>query len=567
MTLNFDLISLAILIVFLLNSAFGIIVFLKNKKSSTNKWYFRVTLTVAAWCLSMVFYRAVTNYEWMLLLSRILYVSAVTIPIAFAYFVLVFPSDNHKFEWWQKYLFPLPALALVAVSIIPNQLIESITVVPDSENIIVFNPLYHLIYGFYISFYFLYSFYVLGKKYVNAGGILRDQLLYVFIGTILAASIGVFSNLLLLMFDIFTLNWLGQVGIIFMVSFIAIAILKHHLFNAKVISVEIVAVILVSLSVFDLYMADTTRQIIFKLAIFAGTFMFSAWLIRSVIHEVESREKIEKLAGDLEKANSSLAAANDRLKEVDQLKSEFVSLATHQIRSPLTAIKGYASMIIEGDYGEVNDRLKEPIQTIFTSCNNLVTIVGDFLDISRIEQGRMKYEMSVFDMKALAEEVVNEYKPNIEKARLTLTFSAKPGEYAVCGDRNKIRQVVGNLIDNSIKYTPKGSISVTVSRNGRSRKISLSVSDTGVGISSEDLPKLFQKFTRAKDASKTNVSGTGLGLYVAKSMIEAHKGRMWAESEGLNKGSKFSIELPESKEKVPMKIKETQTEIASASSV
>lgn len=200
-------------------------------------------------------------------------------------------------------------------------------------------------------------------------------------------------------------------------------------------------------------------------------------------------------------------------------------------------------MLKEGDYGPVSSEVSGTLDIISDSANSLVTIVGDFLDVSRIEQGRMKYEMKDFDLNKLISQIVTEYQPNIEKKKLQFTFETDPHEnYTMYGDPTKIKQIIGNIIDNSVKYTPKGSVKVTLTE--REGKFLVKISDTGVGIPPQTIPKLFQKFTRAENANEANILGTGLGLYVAKQMVEAHKGRIWAESEGNNKGSQFYIEFP-----------------------
>ncbi len=247
---------------------------------------------------------------------------------------------------------------------------------------------------------------------------------------------------------------------------------------------------------------------------------------------------------ELKAANSELATANVRLKELDQQKSEFVSLASHQLRSPLTAIRGYASNMLEGDYGALVPAQKEPIERIAASVQSLVIMVEDFLNVSRIEQGRMKFDFADFDLGKLVQDVIGEQKPTIEKKGLAISYSEEKGKkYPVSADMVKIKQVITNFLDNSVKYTPAGSIKVSIKKDDAYKKITIVISDTGVGISATTLPKLFNKFTRANDANKTNVQGTGLGLYVAKQMIEAHKGRVWAESAGEGKGSSFFIEL------------------------
>jgi signal transduction histidine kinase len=264
--------------------------------------------------------------------------------------------------------------------------------------------------------------------------------------------------------------------------------------------------------------------------------IFGWILIRSVKQEVEQRERIERLAKDLEKAN-------EKLTELDKMKSEFLSLATHQIRAPLTAIKGYSSMLLEGDFGLLPPKAHTAVDTVMKSCQNLIDIVNDFLNISRIEQGRMVYEKSLFDIRELISEITRELKPNIDAAHLVLnTHIQQTTKINVRADRGKIKQVIGNIIDNAIKYTPKGSITIEASTSYN--RAYIRITDTGVGIDPGEIGKLFNKFVRAKDANKTNVIGTGLGLYIAKKMIEAHEGEISVHSEGIGKGTTFLITLP-----------------------
>ncbi|MES2216500.1 MAG: HAMP domain-containing sensor histidine kinase [Patescibacteria group bacterium] len=269
--------------------------------------------------------------------------------------------------------------------------------------------------------------------------------------------------------------------------------------------------------------------------LFLLTVVIGIFLIRSVIKEVSQREKIELLATDLKKAN-------DRLTELDRQKSEFVSFATHQLRAPLTAMKGYASLILEGDMGVVPAQAKEAISRIFESAKTLTSIVDDYLNLTRIELGSMKYAFETLDFKVLVQDVIGEIKPNIEKTKLKFSFIPEEGvDFRITADRDKLKQVVANIIDNSLKYTPSGSMNVSLSLDRVAHKFVFKVQDTGVGISAETIPRLFQKFSRAANANKTNIRGTGLGLYVAKEIILAHHGDIRVESLGEGKGSTFSV--------------------------
>lgn len=258
---------------------------------------------------------------------------------------------------------------------------------------------------------------------------------------------------------------------------------------------------------------------------------------------LESLVDVTAIALDRAKLYQELKVANEKLRELDQMKSEFLSLATHQIRAPLTAIKGYSSMLLEGDFGVLPEKAKEAASIVLTSSQNLINIVGDFLDISRIEQGRMVYNKSIFEVTDLLLEVTNSIKPNIVNAGLTIDLDIGNNDSAkINADRDKIKQVVGNIIDNATKYTLKGGIVISIKLS--EGKVLILIKDTGVGIDPAEISKLFNKFSRTKDANKTNVIGTGLGLYIAKKMVEAHNGDIKVASDGLGKGTTFTIELP-----------------------
>jgi signal transduction histidine kinase len=222
------------------------------------------------------------------------------------------------------------------------------------------------------------------------------------------------------------------------------------------------------------------------------------------------------------------------------LKTEFLSLATHQIRSPLTAIKGYASMVVEGDFGKIDPKAKEAVDRILQSSNNLAIVIEDFLNVSKIESGGMKYEKVNFDLGEIAGGMAKDLSIMAGKKGLVLDYEQDEGNHTVNGDKEKLRQVVLNLIDNSIKYTKEGKIHVSVKSSGD--KVVFAVQDTGMGMTPEIKATLFQKFARG-EGGKVNTTGSGLGLYLAKEIAVAHGGRVWVESPGPNKGSTFSMEL------------------------
>ena len=258
----------------------------------------------------------------------------------------------------------------------------------------------------------------------------------------------------------------------------------------------------------------------------------------------ESLEFGKKLKIEVERATSELATANDQLKDLDKAKSEFLSIASHQLRTPLTALRGYVSMMIEGDFGEVPEKQQPILDILNKSATRLIDLINSLLDISRIESGRLELNLQETDVGVMVSELVSDLLPNAIKKGLILEYHKPAGDEdtKVVADAQRLRQVMLNFIDNSIKYTDKGRVDVYATREGD--KVVFSVKDTGKGISREDLVRLFNKFTRVGGASRYNTEGTGLGLYVAKQIVKEHHGEVIADSEGEGKGSMFGVELP-----------------------
>ena len=257
----------------------------------------------------------------------------------------------------------------------------------------------------------------------------------------------------------------------------------------------------------------------------------------------EMKDFSKTLQNEVERQTKELKDANFRLEELDKAKSEFISLASHQLRTPLSIIKGYISMILEGVWGEINKDQKNYLKKVFLSNERLINLVEDLLTVSRIESGRLEFKPHLLSMEELVENIANDSAVIAAKRGLYLKYkkSKKPLS-RVKVDSLQIRQVIQNLVDNAIHYTKKGG--ATIRLQEENKKIIFSIQDTGIGISSKEKLNLFKKFSRGKGMSKIYTEGTGLGLYLASKLIQAHKGKIWVESEGKGKGSKFCFELP-----------------------
>lgn len=238
--------------------------------------------------------------------------------------------------------------------------------------------------------------------------------------------------------------------------------------------------------------------------------------------------------------------SNVRLKELDKLKNEFVSVASHELRTPMTAIKSYLWMALEGKGGDLNEKQKYYVERGYNSVDRLIRLVNDMLNISRIESGRISIEMQSLDLVKMAQEVVDEVLPRANELGVTVTMHKPQSLPSVYADQDKIKEVLFNLIGNSLKFTPKNG-TITISFSHKGNFVETSVADTGAGITEEDSKKLFQKFGLLAGSYITNQTstqlGTGLGLYICRSIINLHHGEIKAESEGRGKGSTFSFTL------------------------
>jgi len=250
-----------------------------------------------------------------------------------------------------------------------------------------------------------------------------------------------------------------------------------------------------------------------------------------------------KIYEDLQRTTSALGEANKQLQELDKAKSEFLSIASHQLYTPLTALRGYLSMLKEGDFGAMTPEQTPIIAILNTSAERLIRLIRDLLDISRIESGRFELSLQQLDLAVMTKDLVDNLLPNAIAKGLQLTFEPPAAGLAqIVGDEQRLRQVMLNFIDNSIKYTPKGWIKVTLTQD--QDFVTFAVSDSGKGIAPDEIPKLFHKFSRVGGASRFHTEGTGLGLYVAKQIVKEHHGDVLITSPGVGKGSTFSMKLP-----------------------
>ncbi len=269
-------------------------------------------------------------------------------------------------------------------------------------------------------------------------------------------------------------------------------------------------------------------------------------LIRGFTDIVGLAVENSRLYSSLENTTVKLKEANDKLRELDKLKDEFVSLASHELRTPMTVIKSYVWALLNNNMGQLNENQKDYLKKTYSSTERLITLVNDMLNISRIESGRLTIEAVPTDMGRLISEVVDELNTRAREMGVNLVFDPLKESLIANADPQRIKEVVINLIGNSLKFTPPGGsvfVSASIDEKGF---ITTEVKDTGRGINKDDMEKLFQKFNMVGNShlTKEKGQGTGLGLYLSKSLVELHGGKIWASSPGEGRGATFSFTLP-----------------------
>lgn len=292
--------------------------------------------------------------------------------------------------------------------------------------------------------------------------------------------------------------------------------------------------------------------------IFISVFLLTIVLIINFFYikrakELEDRnKKLEVLTEDNTKVNqelkntlSLLSEANQKLKELDRLKDDFVSITSHELRTPMTVIRSYAWMALHKSDTPLSKNLEKYIIRILLSTERMINLVNNMLNISRIESGRIEINPEPVDLISLCKDIADEVyysKATDKNIKFILLEQPIPKVFA---DPEKLRQVFLNIAGNALKFSPAGS-KITISFFTDGKTVETSVKDEGPGISKDDLGRLFKKFGRLDSSftSSATSGGTGLGLFISKSLIELMHGRIWVNSEGLGKGTTFAFSLP-----------------------
>jgi signal transduction histidine kinase len=524
----------------LLTATFNIVlscfIFFYSKKNKITISYAIFCFFAFLWSFSLFIFRIVENLEIALWGIKLAYAGAAGIAASGLYFSFVFPKVE-KIVFLKNFLIITPALIVIYwLLFVPGTLIEGIITRPWGKEVVLFKHDF-IFYALYFCSVYFTGLAILYKKQKDCkDNSVCHQLSVVFWGILIPSIFGVIFNLFLASpwLSDFSLIWLGPSFSMIMVAAVAYAIIRHQFMDIKTVAARVFSLFLIAIYVVELFLAKTSHEMLSRSVALSLVIILGFLLVKSATVEARRREEIQKLALELERANRNLERLN-------QAKDEFISIASHQLRTPLSIIKGYLSMVLEGDYGQVRKSLANILERVYLSNERLIRLVNDLLNISRIESGRLEYRKEVANLEEIINELIEEFKIKAKEKNLYLNVECSKDLPLVNVDIAKIKEVISNLLDNAIKYTERGGISVFCTQSDG--YIKFVVQDTGAGINDEEKGKIFEKFSQGAYGRAAG-GGLGIGLYICKKFVEGHGGKIWVESEGLGKGSKFIFSLP-----------------------
>lgn len=382
------------------------------------------------------------------------------------------------------------------------------------------------------------------RDYAKTTGFRKLQIRYFILGTGIFSFAGIITTAIIPFFihespyyDIaayLSFVWVGLT---------AYAILKYRLLDVRVIAVELFTFALWVILFLKIFLSTSGQDFFVNISIFIAVLFFGFLLIIGVMKEVRQKEEIEKLAMKLEKAYEVEKKANEELKRLDETKNQFLIQTQHDLRSPLSVIRGYCDLIIGGVVGKQTKKTVEIMHKIESVAGEKIRDVNNFLDITQFRLGKGIINLSPnVNLNAILQEIIKTLKFRSDQKKISLNLEVPKDDILITADKEKIKSAIYNITDNAIKYTEKGSVSISVLK--LENLVRITIKDTGIGIPKDKLGTIFEdKFERTEGARKT-AEGKGIGLYLAGQIIKLHKGTIKVESAGEVKGSTFIIELP-----------------------
>lgn len=410
-----------------------------------------------------------------------------------------------------------------------------------------------IVYGSYMfpflaiaCFFIFATLYVLFKQYLKSSLQEKRKMQYFLIGIFIFYIANLIFNITLpLFFGIVRLYWLGDYSTIFILAFTAYAIVKRELFDIKVFLTQALVVIIAILLLWQALIAlPDWFDFSWKMLLVVLFSIFGRSLVKSVLIEIKHREQIERMAKDLERAYKVEKRANEELEKLDKYKNDFLTQTQHDLRSPLAVLMGYTDLLLGGSYGKIPKKAAEVIVKMQDVVQAKIRDVNNFLDVEQFKMGKGVISLKPnIELLPMLEDIVTTLDSKALSKDIYLKLQRPEKNIFISADTEKLKAALFNVVDNAIKYTERGGVTVSAAKNSESTVL-IEIEDTGIGIPQDKIKNIFEeRFKRTEKAKKT-ASGSGVGLALSSQIIKMHKGNIWCESAGEGKGSAFYIELP-----------------------
>jgi len=516
----------------------AIIVYNNNPKGKLNKVFLGMIASMFFWVNFAYLARLIGRQQsyWSLICLKIAWFATPFLFVFLYFLVLYYLKKESKYRILSLAIL-FGGIILSLLTAFTNLIVENIEFI-GTDLTIIYGKGVFLFLGIGV-FLICAPLYLLFEEYVRCLPKERIRIEYLLIGIFIFYLANIIFNIVFpVVFKVVYLYWMGDYSSIVLLGFIAYAIVRRDLFGIRVILTTLLVGAIAILLALDIFVF-TTELIsrLYKGLTLIIFIYFGYLLIRSVLREIESKERIKR-AYDMEKK------ALKQTEALTEAKTQFLMATQHHLRTPLTSMIGYLDLIFGGTYGKVPVKIKQALLKFESSTKRLMRVVNELLDISQFQLGKEVVSLQPgTDVLPILKEVIEELQFEVEYRNLYLKFQKIGKIPKIKADSEKLKVALFNIVDNAIKYTRKGGVTVNVKRKEES--LLIAIKDTGIGIAKGEAGKLFKEaFERGKTAKKVHNYGRGIGLFITGHIIKAHKGKIWAESEGEGKGSTFFIELP-----------------------
>ncbi|MGD0576580.1 MAG: ATP-binding protein [Candidatus Staskawiczbacteria bacterium] len=525
-----------------------------NMKSKANRLFFALGLSVALWSFGY--------WEWQLSIApvsalfwvRILSIGSTIIPVIYFHWIAVFlereKQEKNKiiFSYILTFIFLLFSFSPLFVAGVSKKIFFPFW--PDPG----------ILYGVYLiySYFFLviYSIFLLAKEYSASEGERKAQMIYVLIGSFVGFGGGVFN--FFLWYNI-PIPPYGNFLVALYPFFLGYAIIKYRLFDIKIATTEILVFIMWLFLIIRTLISETSQELLINIITLTAVTIVSYLLVRASLKQAKQKDEIENMAKEighaLESEKHSLEAekhAHEELKVLDEAKSQFLVIANHHLRTPLTTVKWYLEMMMDKKNGKLTKKQSNYLNQIYHGNEKEIELVDNLLDLSQFQLGSDVTDLEPeIDIENIVKQIIAGLEAESKQKNINISLKSENNLPKIYANGPRLKVALANIINNAVKYTERGGVKIeikTVKDSLNNQKLLIAVKDTGIGLSKEEIKNLFVKvFERGEQAKRLFPTGKGIGLYLSSKIIESHKGKIWAESSGEGKGSIFYVELPVSK--------------------